>query len=350
MNVWRSIGGLAVLALLTHAAVACTASAPRDGSPRPVRALVVADLNGPYGSTEYPPSVTAPLQAAVTEHRPDVVIVAGDMIAGQSAQLPDDRVRQMWAAFDSAIAGPLRAAGVPLLVAVGNHDASGYPAHARDRRLALEHWSTRPPEGLSLPDADGYPLRYTVRIGDVFFAVWDATRQESGEDGALLGWLAATLRSPAARDARHRVVVGHLPLYPVAEGRDTPGEFLLNGDSLRRELESLGATMFVSGHHHAFYPGRRGELALLHAGALGSGPRPLVGGTSPAVNALAVVDFGRNSAEIRGFEVTGDGTLRPISIDTLPAVICAGQAHVSRIDLAHRAVHCGSPSSQPRDP
>jgi len=32
----------------------------------------------------------------------------------------------------------------------------------------------------------------------------------------------------------------------------------------------------ISGHHHAYFPGHRGQLELLHTGALGSGPRPLL--------------------------------------------------------------------------
>lgn len=328
-------------ALLALAALAAGCGAVRSGAdPEPIRALVISDLNGPYGSVGYAAEVTESLERAVRELRPDLVILAGDMVAGQSPGLPDVRVREMWAAFDSSVAAPLRAAGIPLVAALGNHDASAYPAHARDRRLAVEHWRSAPRIGPPLADSIGFPLRYTARIGDVFVAVWDATRQESAEDEELLGWLRAALTSSAARTARHRVVVGHLPLYPVAEGRDRPGEYLLSGDSLRRELERLGATMFVSGHHHAFFPGRRGGLVLLHAGALGSGPRALLDGQAPGATALAVVDFLPDGARIAGFEVVAGAGLRPISIDTLPPVICSGAHHVLRIDQPDRYDPC----------
>lgn len=330
----------AVLLALVPLAAGCSGRGA-GADPAPLRALVISDLNGPYGSVGYAPEVTAAIHRAVRDLRPDVVVVVGDMVAGQSPALADARVREMWAAFDSSVAAPLRVAGIPLLVAVGNHDASAYPAHARDRRLAVEHWRAAPPVAPPLVDSTHFPLRYTARIRDVFVAVWDATRQESTEDEELLEWLRDALTSPESRGATHRVVVGHLPLYPVAVGRDRPGEYLLRGDSLRRELERLGATLFVSGHHHAFFPGRRGDLILLHAGALGSGPRPLVGGRSAAVNALALVDFlPRGASIVSGFEIAPDGALRPISIDSLPPVICSGGHRVLRIDVSEDRHAC----------
>jgi 3',5'-cyclic AMP phosphodiesterase CpdA len=247
----------------------------------------------------------------------------------------------MWRHFDLQIRGSLRQAGIPLIATLGNHDASAYPAHERDRRIAVEYWRARdrPP---GLVDGAEYPLRYTVRHGDVFFAVWDGTNQESARDPALLGWLRRALQSPEARSAAHVAVVSHLPLYPVAQGRDRPGEFLANGDSLARELERLGATLFVSGHHHAFYPGRRGALDLLHSGALGSGPRPLIGGDEPR-RSVALLEFAADSLRIRAFEVLDGGDLRPVRIATLPAVICSGTHRVVRRDLVDADPPCASP-------
>lgn len=339
-----STGAVALAVTIAALAMMVVGCAPRrsggGADAGPLRALVISDLNGAYGSVGYSAEVIAALATALRELRPDVVILPGDMVAGQSVDLPDERVREMWAAFDSAIAAPLRAAGIPLLAAFGNHDASGYPAHARDRRLAVEHWRAAPGVVPPLVDSTAFPLRYSARLEDLFVVVWDATRQESGQDADLLGWLRGALTSPPALAARHRVVVGHLPLYPIAVGRDRLGEYLLQGDSLRRELERLGATMFISGHHHAFFPGRRGDLVLLHAGALGSGPRPLVGHDYAPVGALAVVDFLADGARISGYEVAPDGALRPIGLDTLPAAICSGPHRVMRVDVADNPSAC----------
>lgn len=321
----------------------CTAHRPGEGD-EALRVLVISDLNGPYGSTSYSPTVTGAIHNALRDLAPDVVLVPGDLVAGQSPQLSDARVREMWAAFDSAVAAPIRAAGVPLVIALGNHDASGYPAHDRDRRLAREYWDARGSGDLPLADAAGFPLRYTVRFRDVFIAVWDATRQESGSDEELLAWLREALQSPAASGAAHRLVVGHLPLYPIAEGRERRGEFLLNGDSLRRELERLGATVFVSGHHHAFYAGKRGALSMLYSGALGSGPRKLLGGHTAPRNALALLELRPDSIAIEGYHVGEAGELRPISLHELPPAICSSAGMVLRIDVDRSSGRCDEPS------
>lgn len=336
----RPLRILAAAALLAG----CGPGAPPAAAPAPdadavVRAVLISDLNDAYGTVGYSAPVHAVVDRIVREWRPDVVIAAGDLVAGQRPTLSDSTVREMWSAFDSLVARPLRDAGIPLVAALGNHDASAYPAHERDRRLAMEHWTTAagPPSGAV--EAADFPLRYTVRIGDVFFAAWDATRQESSVDSADLEWLEAALRSSEARTARHRVVVGHLPLYPVAVGRERAGEFLLSGDSLRRELEALGVTLFVSGHHHAYYPGRRGDLPLLHAGALGGGPRPLLGGTD-ARRAVALLELGPEGVRISAYEVRDDGGFEPIDTGSLPRVLCSSEAYVVRRDLADRGREC----------
>src|SRR5690606_35265958 len=228
MRVRRSrrgaLGGLLLLPTLLLSA--CTGSASRAPAPE-LRAVVISDLNASYGSTHYPAEVVWVVRQITETWRPDVVLVAGDMVAGQSPELTDSAVWAMWAAFDSVVATPLREARIPLVVTVGNHDASAYPAHARDRRIAGEYWQ-RAADAAPLPFVarEHYPLRYTGALGDVFISAWDATRQESATSDDLLAWLSDALASPQAMEARHRVVLAHLPLYGVAEGRDRVGEVL----------------------------------------------------------------------------------------------------------------------------
>jgi hypothetical protein len=318
--------------------------------PEPVlRAVLISDLNGPYGSTSYPPPVAEVVAMIPGAWRPDLVLVAGDMVAGQAPQLPDSVVWRMWEAFDATVASPLRAAGIPLAPTLGNHDGSAYPAHERDRRVAVAYWRERfRGEPLPFVEREHYPLRYAFGYGSVHFVVWDATNQESGREEELLRWLREALASEPARRARHRVVLGHLPLYAVAEGRDRPGEVLANGDSLRTLLEQWGATLFVSGHHHAYYPGRRGALELLHAGALGDGPRPLLGTDRPAPRSLAVLDFFADSLAVTGYEVdptTGRPTQIPLR--GLPRALCGHTGPVARRDLVALDTTCAARGPSP---
>lgn len=324
---------------------ACAPARPAPEPVAPLRAVVISDLNASYGSTQYPEEVSRAVGYIVHDWRPDVVLLAGDAVAGQAPQLPDSAVRAMWQAFDSVVAAALRAARIPLVPTLGNHDGSAYPAHQRDRRIAAEYWrSSLPTSGLSFVDREHYPLRYTVRHRDVFIVAWDATNQESGTDRELLGWLREALTSSAAREARHRVVLGHLPLYGVAQGRDRAGEVLAGGDALRRNLEEWGATLFISGHHHAYYAGRRGGLELLHAGALGGGPRQLLGTSSPARKTVSLLEFFSDSVGITTYEIGADaGAPVPISLDSLPRAICGGTGWVVRRDLISADTFCAEP-------
>lgn len=315
------------------ACVPVRSTSGRDGA---LRAVLISDLNASYGSTHYPAEVARVIDHITDTWRPDLVLVAGDMVAGQSPQLTDASVRAMWHAFDSVVAAPLRAARIPVVVTLGNHDGSAYPAHMRDRRMATEYWRghAASSERLSFADQEHYPLRYTVRYGDVLIVAWDATNQESARSGELLDWLEQALTNPLAAQARHRVVLGHLPLYAVAEGRDRPGEVLADGDVLRRKLEDWGATLFISGHHHAYFPGRRGALELLHAGALGEGPRQLLGTSSPAHKTVSVLDFLADSVAITTYVVSAEsGGLDPLPVERMPAAICSTHGWVIRRDL-----------------
>ena len=72
--------------------------------PPVVRAVVISDLNASYGSTHYPDEVSLAVKHITGTWDPDFVLVAGDMVAGQSTQLTDSTVRAMWEAFDSVVA------------------------------------------------------------------------------------------------------------------------------------------------------------------------------------------------------------------------------------------------------
>jgi hypothetical protein len=323
-----------LLGALLVAAAAPPSCAPRRGD---LRVVVVSDLNSSYGSTEYEPQVHQAVRLIRELWRPDLVLAAGDLIAGQRPSLPDERVRAMWSAFDSVVAAPLREAGIPFGFTVGNHDASAHPAHRRDRALAVEHWRSpaRHP-GVAFVDSTHFPLYYTFRQGGLFVLVWDASAAGTAADPALLEWVRRQLASEPARTARHRLVLGHLPLYPVAEGRNRPGEVLQEPDSLRALLERHGVGSYVSGHHHAYYPGRRGALELLHAGALGQGPRPLLGSGRPPVQTVTLLDFHFRSGRVAYTTYAlspGEGRLRRVETGELPPVIRGIQGYVVRRDL-----------------
>jgi hypothetical protein len=329
---------LAALGASACAAGSGSRSAERSEGRGDLRVVVVSDLNSSYGSTEYEPEVHRAVEMIRDVWRPDLVLAAGDLIAGQRPTLTDDNVRAMWAAFDSAVGRPLREAGIPFGFTLGNHDGSAFPAHARDRAFAVRHWrdSGHHP-GLAFVDSANFPLFYSFERRGVFFLVWDASYAGTAEDGEMMRWVDGALGSERAQRARHRIVLGHLPLYAVAEGRNREGEVLQHPDSLRALLERHRVHTYISGHHHAYYPGRRGALELLHTGALGQGARQRIGDPAPPVQTVTVLDFflavDSVSYTTHAFRRGAPPRMEPVEITTLPAVIRGINGYVVRRDL-----------------
>ncbi len=271
-------------------AATALAAPPRGGT----RLVLISDLNASYGSTTYIAEVHRGV-ALIPPLRPDLVICAGDMVAGQKAELGRQRLAAMWAGFDRSVLAPLRSASLPFAPAMGNHDASGARSasgflFADDRAEAARFWRARRDAlGLSFIDSGNFPFHYAIRQDDVFVMVWDAsTAQVPAEQ---LRWAERILAGPAARSASRRLVVGHLPLRAVSQGRDRPGEVLAQAAALQQLLERHGVEAYVSGHQHAYFPARLGQLDLFQLGAMGSGPRRLLGQTTTPFQTLTVLDL-----------------------------------------------------------
>lgn len=251
-----------LLPLLLSWPLLSAAAPPVDESP--VRLVILSDFNGSYGSLTYPPALTWAVQRTVQEWQPDAVLSAGDLIAGQKASLSDTTVRAMWASFERDVHGPLQRAGIPFGFTLGNHDAS----LARDRREAARYWKARPPV-LNFVERASFPFQYSFTLGEgrVFVASIDASGPQVGSAGQA--WLAAQLATPEARRAGVRLVLGHLPLAGVSEGKNRPGEVLRDAPALRSVMGKGKVLAYIHGHHAAFYPGRLGPLNVLSSGGIG---------------------------------------------------------------------------------
>ena len=285
-----------------------------------LRLVLISDLNGPYGSTSYIEPVHRGV-ALIPSLKPDLVLCAGDMVAGQKRGLAPEQLAAMWSGFDRDVLAPLRRGGCPFAPAMGNHDASsarsgGRYVFAEDRAEAARFWQPRRDNlGLELLDASGFPYHYALVVGELIVLVWDAS--SAAVPAAQLAWADQLLASPVARRARHRLVMGHLPLRPVGHGRDRPGEVLVAADAIQALLERHQVEAYISGHHHVWFPGRIGELDLIQLGALGSGPRRLLGQNRPGFQTLTLLDFFAGTGERR--ETTLDlRSLKPVPPEQLP--------------------------------
>jgi hypothetical protein len=301
-----------------------------------VRIVVISDLNSQYGSTTYEPEVQQAI-SLIPAWQPDLVLCSGDMIAAQSKSLSDAQIQAMWAGFNQTIGAPLRKANLPLGFTLGNHDGSGALGSGgerlfeRDRTLADRYWN-QPSHRPKLPFVDRaqFPFYYTFAQNEIFYLVWDASTAILSSQ--QLAWVEKSLASNTAQNARLRIVIGHLPLYAVAVGRDKAGEFLDRADDLRSLLEKYHVHTYISGHDHAYFPGHRGQLQLLQTGALGTGPRRWLNSSLSPCKTLTIVDITLNEAKTV-YTTYNMTTQQVLDYRMLPRQVVAPNGPVFRRDV-----------------
>jgi 3',5'-cyclic AMP phosphodiesterase CpdA len=289
--------------------------------------VVISDMNGSYGSTRYEHGVGVAV-SRILELRPDLVISTGDMVAGQRLHPPlaAPAIEAMWTAFHATVSTPLAEAGIPFAVTPGNHDASAYASFRAERQMFLEQWQSRVPP-LEFVDRDGYPFSYAFALGGVLFVSLDVTKVGTLDD-AQRRWLDGLLETHGKR-YRHRVVFSHLPIYPFTEGRESE----VSADhELERILQRHGVELYLSGHHHAYYPGYHQGIRFVSQACLGAGPRPLIGTASRAGRAITVLEFDEQGPVAIG-ALGGPHFRDPVEIRRLPEYIKSRFGTLVRDDL-----------------
>jgi predicted phosphodiesterase len=311
-------------ALLAGAAAAVAAPARASGG---LRIAVISDLNGSYGSTDYDPAVSGAV-ARLVALRPDLVICAGDMVAGQRRPLlPEAEIAAMWASFHAHVTDPLRAAGLPMLVTPGNHDASAFPGFEGERRAYDRTWTARSPD-VPIIDGERYPFRYAVSLGGVLLIGLDVT-----VPGPLpaeeMDWLARILREQRSHHAA-AIVFAHLPLWAVSRGRERD----IIADPALEALERAGGVdLHLSGHHHAFYPGFKDGLAHVAQACLGAGPRRLIGTEATSARAFTLLDVAPDG-RIAVSTYAAPDFATPAAFALLPPRLVSDEAVLTRLDRA----------------
>jgi hypothetical protein len=283
--------------------------------------VLISDINGRYGSTEYHPRVHAAIDR-ISDLQPSAVLSTGDLVAGQNQPRLDRAwLERMWRAFDQAAAQPLKQAGIALLPTPGNHDGSAYPGFTLEREQFRLYWAGHDP-GVEMLPGSQWPRRYAVRIGDVLLVSFDGTRpgrlpREERE------FVERMLESNGVQSAC-TLVMGHLPMWPLAGGRERE---IIDDPELLQTLHKHGVDAYLSGHHHLYYPGVD-DAGMLHlaVGALGGNARSFSGqsGRQPhsfarlkcaegriRVAGLAAPDFAM-PVDPAGLPVTLQGPLGPL--------------------------------------
>jgi len=204
-------------------------------------------------------------------------------------------VESIWRAFHQHVSDPLAAAGIPLAVTPGNHDGSAYGGFELERAIYAEQWGPRRPQVRFLDDT-GHPCCYAFEVGYVLFVSLDAT---------VLGHLPprqmARLRRVLVKHgtAEKRIVLfSHPPLWPFAQGRER--EFI--GDpALQALLGEAHVELYLSGHHHAFYPGVKDGVAFVSQSCLGSGPRRLIGTEDKSAQSCTLLEIAEHGERVAAY-------------------------------------------------
>lgn len=301
---------------------------PAQAQAAGTRVVVLSDFNESYGSVRYGGAVDEAVRRTVAL-RPDLVISTGDMVAGQrlAPPLSDDEMAAMWQSFHQHVTEPLARAGLPFAVTPGNHDASSGARFAREREIYRAQWAARKP-ALDFVDAAGYPFDYAFRLRGALFVSLDATFV-GHLSATQKQWLDRLLQTEGPR-ATHRVVFTHVPLWPFAVGRERD---YLGDPELEAILQRGRVGLFLSGHHHAYYPGWKDGVRHVSQGCLGAAPRHLIGTDTPAPRSITVIELAPDGTV--GLDAfAGAGFDQAIPRATLPPRISAHGSTLLRDDLA----------------
>ena len=298
-----------------------------------LRLAVISDLNSGLGAADYQWQVDSIIQRIPRLWNPDLVISGGDMVAGMGIS-DTTHLRNMWAGFEKHIAAPLRRASIPFAFTLGNHD--GPRSYPLERKIAQEFWN-RPGSdpGIEFVDREFFPNYYSFVQDQAFFVSWEASSSKITEEN--LEWMKAQFQRPEAKNAKYRFVIGHMPLYSVAQERDSRGNVLEEPERLQKMLEEYEVHTYISGHQHAFYPGKRGELQLLNTGAAGSGPRAWLTLDHSPTNTITIMDifYEQDSVAYTTYEIKQRNArdMKVFNESILPSSMFGVNGHQIRRDL-----------------
>ena len=73
---------------------------------KPLKILLISDLNAAYGSLTYSEDVPAVI-SEIRRIKPDIILCGGDMVAGQKSSLTEQNIKEMWQSFKKVVFNPI---------------------------------------------------------------------------------------------------------------------------------------------------------------------------------------------------------------------------------------------------
>lgn len=273
--------------------------------------MVISDLNGSYGSTTYNSNVKNAVEKIISK-KPDLVLSTGDMVAGQKAGLD---YQKMWESFHRHVTTPLKNSGIPFAITVGNHDGSAYPAFKLERKIFIDEWKKNI-SNLNFLDDSNYPLYYSFDMEGAFFASLDSTKLGL-LDFTQISWLENQLKENIEK--KIKIIFTHVPLFHFSQMNLSESFF---DEHLFNLLKKYKVTMYLTGHHHAYFPGFYEGIHFVSQACLGSGARAL-NGTNRITEGLTQIHIETNKIDVHSLLPPDFSKVE--NIKNLPQSIKSGQ-------------------------
>ena len=293
----------------------------------PITIAVISDLNGSYGSDKYNKQIPKVISHLI-EIKPDIIISTGDMIAGQRLKplLKRPQLEKMWHSFHHNVSNALAEAKLLFAITAGNHDASLAKKFHLERKIYQEQWLKRRPDVNFIEDSN-YPFYYAFEIKNVLFISIDATTV-GHLSTQQFSWVKKLLND-SNDQYRHIIAFSHLPLWPFAQSRERD---IIGDPKLESLLQKNKVSLYLSGHHHVFYPGYKDGIRHISQACLGSGLRKYIGSTKRSVRGYTLIEIDHNNEiKVTGYEASD--VIKPIDIKQLPSSIKSKYATLIREDL-----------------
>ena len=144
----------------------------------------------------------------------------------------------------------------------------------------------------------------------------------AGDD---MDWLRRILEAHAG-SPRTVILFGHLPLMPISQGRERD---VLGDPALFALAEAAGVDLWLSGHQHAFYSGSAGTILFVAQGALGNGPRKLIGEPSRSLQTLTWIEI-PEAGTVSVSALPAPDFAAPLTEESLPATLGDGTFRLTR--------------------
>lgn len=226
----------------------------------PFSFVVLSDSNGGGGSIKQPAVFTDAIQEiAAAESKPNLLIHAGDMIAGSSSTSLS-LAGKMWTEFYATIK-PLEENNIAFFPSAGNHDAS---FNRILPRAYQEFWdSHQRAQNISINGS--YSSYYSFDFQTSHFIILYAPKTYLAEE--QLAWLEQEVEN-AQNKYDNIFVISHLPLTAVSTYH--PNDQLAPSKRLKNILREK-ITVFFGAHHNLYYDFEADGIRQIGVGKTGSG-------------------------------------------------------------------------------